>query len=146
MVPPDPDAKYEEVRAEHGEAAAANAVIRLSKMVATVAIVSALIFTGGFFIMGGYVSSKVSTCRDIVEDRFFATIGVGLLELRDTGELSTATAINLQNQTDAIQNITRECPDAFWPWDIPTGEQDVNRPVTLETPDRPVPSTTEPDG
>lgn len=116
----DPAERYDKVREEKGEVAAAKAVISLSKRVVTgaVALVALFLFGGLFLLL--YGQGRVSSCRDVVESNFEAGLGAVIVEYRATGGLSDET---FQQFTDTLidnANVDSICENAFWPWDLPS--------------------------
>lgn len=116
----DPAERYDKVREEKGEAAAAKAVINLSKkvVVVSVALVALFVFGGLFLLL--YGANRVSSCRDVVESNFESGLGAVIVEYRVTGNLSDVTFEQFTHTLIDNANVDEICQNAFWPWDLPT--------------------------
>lgn len=115
----DPDKLYEAVREERGEAAAARAVIHASKRIVVMFAIVLVLAVGGYIMMADYAQGRVDTCRTVIEDRYWASIGDVIVEYREVGTLSDETFADFDTKRDRIDNIETLCPSGFWPWDLP---------------------------
>lgn len=115
----DPQERYEKVREEHGEAAAAQEVIKLSKRVAAIGVAIVVIMGASSLFLLLYAQGKVDSCRNLVDNEFDVAIGTVIVEYRETGGLTPETSDYFDYALDAKANVTQVCPGGFWPWNLP---------------------------
>lgn len=116
----DPSNRFDEVAAQQGEAAAAKAVIRMSKSVVSIAAAAIVVLVGGALGLLLYGQGRVNSCRDVAEAEFEARLGEVIVDFRDFGEVDEETFDAFTRSQAIMEDLETVCQSGYWPWDLPS--------------------------